>query len=165
MGRPKSKRRINPQSIELEKDVSSQANTENGAKQLGLERKSSSSSKLTRSLAQKLGIGPSDPLPTLKPFPEIYTRKKMRFPSSAREIESPKVKVPSASYNRETGVLTRFAARNRSKLVELPEIEVQSTFDEIQVTESKAKILREDEIISQRVNAKRRRKLVLFIIL
>lgn len=131
MGYPKSKRRINPQSIELEKDVSSQDNSENGLEHLGLERKSSSSSRLTQSSAQKLGIAPSDPFPSLKSFPETYTRKKRLFPSSTQEIESKKVKVPGASYNRETGVLNRFAAKNKSKLVELPEIEVQPSFDEI----------------------------------
>ena len=71
------------------------------------------------------------------------------------------MKFPGALYNKETRVLSRFAARNRSKLVELPKIEVQSSFDEIQVTKSEVEILREAEIISPRVNAKRRRKLVL----
>ena len=72
MGRPKSKRSINPQYIELEKDVSSQAKSEISSKQLGLERQSSSSSRLTQSLAWKLGIGHSDPLPkhSLKPIQE-----------------------------------------------------------------------------------------------
>ena len=118
-------------------------------------------SRLTQSSTRKLGIGPSDPLLALNPFLEIYTRKKRWFPSFAQEIESSKVKVLGASYNRETRVLTRFAARNRSKLVKLPEIEVQSLSDEIHVTESEAEILREVEIIAPRVNAKRRRKLVL----
>ena len=47
MGHPKSKRRVNSQNEELEKDVSSQDNSENGLEKLGLERKSSYSSRLT----------------------------------------------------------------------------------------------------------------------
>ena len=146
----------------LEKDVSSQANSENGSEHLGIERKSSSSSRLTRNSARKLGIRPSDPLPTLKPFSETYTRKKRWFPSSTQEIESPKVKIPGALYSRESGVLTRFTTRNRSKLVKPPKVEVQSSLDEIHVTESEAEILREAEIIAPRLNPKRRRRLVLF---
>ena len=71
------------------------------------------------------------------------------------------MKVPGVLYNRETGVLTRFAARNKSKLVELPEIEVQSSFDEIQVTKLEVEILRDAKIIAPRVNVKKRRKLLL----
>ena len=161
MGRPKSKKMVNSQNEELEKDVSSQANSENGLEQLGLEKKSSSSSRLTRSSTRKLGIGPSDPLTTLKPFPETYTRKKNWASSSAQEIKSPKVKVPGASYSRETRVLTRFAATNKSKLVRPPEDDVQSSSDEIHVIESKAEILREAEIITPSVIVKNTRRLVL----
>ena len=51
MGCPKSKKRVNPQCEELEKDVSSQANSENDSEHLELGRKSSSSCRLTQSSA------------------------------------------------------------------------------------------------------------------
>ena len=134
----------------------------NGLEHLGLRGKSSSLSRLTRSSARKLGIGPSDPFPTLKPFPKTYARKKKRFPSSAQETESPEVKVLGASYNRDTGVLTRFSARNKSKPVEPPEVEVQSSSEEIHVTKLEAEFLREVEIITPNLIVKKRRRLVLF---
>ena len=159
---PKSKKRVNSQNKELEKDVSSQANNENGLEHLELGRNSSSSSRLTRSSTRKLGIGPSDPFLALKPFPETYTRKKNWVSSSAQEIESPKVNVPAASYSRETGVLTRFVVRNISTLVKPPEDDVQSSSDEIHVIESEAEILREVDIITPSIIFKKRRRLVLF---
>ena len=70
------------------------------------------------------------------------------------------MKVSDASYSRETGVLTRFAAKNKSELVKPLEVEVQSSSDEIHVTESKANILREDGIIIPSVIVKKRRRLV-----
>ena len=82
MDRPKNKKRVNPQDEELEKEVSSQSNNQNNSEHEELGKKSSSSSRLTWSLARKLGISPSDPLPILKPFSETYVRKKKRFPSS-----------------------------------------------------------------------------------
>ena len=51
MGRPKSKKRVNSQDEELEKEVSFQANSENGSKHSDPRGKSSSSSRLTRSSA------------------------------------------------------------------------------------------------------------------
>ena len=162
MGRPKSKKRVNSQYEELEKEVSSQANSENGSEHSELRGKSSSLSRLTQSSIRKLGIGPSDPLPTLKPFPKTYARNKKRFPSSTQETKSLDVKVPGASYSRDTGVLTRFLAKNRSRLAKPPETEVQSSSEEIPVTESEAKILKEDEIIIPYVIVKKRGRLVLF---
>ena len=162
MGHPRSKKRVNSQDEELEKEVSSQANSENGSEHLELRGKSSSSSRLTQSSARKSGIGPSDPFPVLKPFPETYTRKKKRFPSSAQEIESLEVKVPSASSKRETMVLTRSSAKKKSKPVKPPETEVQSSSEEIHVTESEVEIIREANIITSNVIIKKRRSLVLF---
>ena len=117
MGRHKSKKRVKPQDEELEKEVSSQANSENSLEHLELGKKSSSSRRLTRSSSQKLGIGPSDPLPILEPFSETYVRKKKRFPSSAQEIKSPQVKVLGASCSREAMVLTWSSIKNKSKPV------------------------------------------------
>ena len=57
------------------------------------------------------------------------------------------MKVPATSYSRETGVLNRFTAKNRSNLIESPKAEVQSSSDEIHVTESEAEILRDPQHI------------------
>ena len=70
MGRPKNKKRVKPQEEELEKEVSSQANSENSSEHLKIGKKSSSLSMLTRCSSRKLGIGSSDPLPVLEPFSE-----------------------------------------------------------------------------------------------
>lgn len=69
--------------------------------------------------------------------------------------------VPGPSYSRETRVLTRFASKNRSKLVKSPKAEAQSSSDEIHVTESEAEILREAEITTPNIIVKKRRRLVL----
>ena len=145
----------------MEKEVSSQANSENGLEHLELRGKSSSSRRLTRSSDQKLGIGPSDLLPAPKLFLENYARKKKRFSSSVQEIESPEVEAIGASYSRDIGVLTRFSTRNKSRPVESPEVENQSSSEEIHVIESEAEILREAEIITHNVVVKKRRRLFL----
>jgi len=71
------------------------------------------------------------------------------------------VKVPGASYSRETGVLARFVAKNISKLFKPPKDDVQSSSDEIHVTELEAEILREAEITTPSIIVKKRRRLVL----
>ena len=71
------------------------------------------------------------------------------------------MKVPSASYNKDIGVLTRFSAKNKSRPVKPLETEVQSLSEEIHVTESKVDILREAKIITPNVIVKKRRRFVL----
>ena len=65
------------------------------------------------------------------------------------------------SSNREAKVLTRFLAKNKGKSVELLVAEVQTLSEEIHVTESKAKILREAEINTPTVIVNKRIRLVL----
>ena len=65
------------------------------------------------------------------------------------------------SSNREARVLAWSSAKNKSKPVEPPVAEAQTSSKEIHVTESKAEILREDEINTPTIIVKKRRRLVL----
>ena len=162
MGRPKNKKRVNPQEEEeLEKEVSSHSHIQNSSEHEELGKKSSSSSRLTQSSSRKLGISPSNPVPVLEPFYKTYVRKKKRFPSSTQETESPQLKIPGVSSIREARFLTRSSAKNKGKLVEPLIAEVQSLSEEIHVTESEAEILREARINTLTVIVKKRRSLVL----
>ena len=109
-------------------------------------KKSSSLSRLTRSSARKSGIGPSDPLPILKPFSETYVRKKKRLSSSTQREESPQLKASSVSSSREARVLTRSLAKDKGKLIEPPTVELKSPFEEIHVTKFEAEVLKEVEV-------------------
>lgn len=161
MGRPKSKRRVNSQMEEQEKEVSSHSHSQDKLEHEDLVKKSFSSNRLTRSSARKSSIGFSDPLPILEPFYETYVRKKRRLSSSTQRTESPQIKVSSMSSSREARVLTRSSTKNKGKSTEPTVAEAQSSSKDIHVTESEAKILREAEINTPTMIVKKRRRLVL----
>lgn len=89
MGRPKSKRKVNLQVEEQRIEPSSRSHNQDEAEQGSTMQKSSSSGRLTRRSARKIGLLPSDPLPILKPFSEMYVRKKKRPFSSSQRAKSP----------------------------------------------------------------------------
>jgi hypothetical protein len=124
-------------------------------------KKSSSSSRLTRNSTRKSGIGPLDPLPILEPFSETYVRKKKRLSSSTQRAKSPQLKVYGVPSSREARVLTRSLAKNKGISIEPPTTEAQSSSEEIHVTESEPKILREAEINTPTVIVKKKRRLLL----
>lgn len=161
MGRPKSKRRVNPQVEEQEKELSSHSHSQDNTKQESLVKKSSSSSRLTWSSTRKLGIGPLDPLPILKPFSETYGKKKKRLSSSTQREKSPQLKASGVSSSREARVLTRSSTKDKGKLIEHPTVENQSPSKEIHVTEFEVEVLKEVEVSTPTVVVKKKRKLVL----
>ena len=89
MGRLKSKKRVNLQveeqrprpyshSHNQEDEPSSCSHNQDEAEQGNTMQKSSSSRRLIRRSAQKIGLCPPDPLPIVKRFSEMYERKKRR---------------------------------------------------------------------------------------
>lgn len=61
----------------------------------------------------------------------------------------------------ESRVLTRSSAKNKGKSIDPPEVETQSSSEEIHVTESEVKFLREVEINTPTMLIKKKRRLVL----
>ena len=100
MGHPKSKRRVNLQVEEQRPDPSSHSHNQEDepsshshhqdeAEQGNTMHKSSSSGRLTRRSARKVGLAPPDPFPIVNPFSEMYVRNTKRPFSSSQKARSP----------------------------------------------------------------------------
>ena len=89
---------------------------------------------------------PSETLPTVQPFLEIHSRKKKKPSFSPQKERSTQLKVLEQSSNREPRVLTKSQVKGKEKLIDSPTVEPKVQPQEIHVTKSKAKLLKEIDL-------------------
>lgn len=104
---------------------------------------------------------PSEPLPPVQPFSEIYSRKKKKPSFSSQKERSTQLKVLEQSSNREPRVLTRSQAKGKDKLINSPTIEPRVPPQEIHATESEVELLKEIELDVLVTVIQKKRKLIL----
>ena len=172
IGHPSSRKRDNLQEEEQRDEPSSHSQNHESqppspshhqreVEQANTVQQSSSSRRLTRRSTCKVGLTLPEPLPTVKPFLEIYTRKKKKPFSSSQKLRSTQSKFLEHSSAREAMVLTRSLAKEKEKLIESPIAEPIPPSLEIHVTESEAELLKEVELDVPVIVVQKKRKLIL----
>ena len=101
-----------------------------------------------------------EPLPTVEPFLETYTRKKKKPFSSSQKVRYAQLKVLEKSFAKEVRVLTRSLAKDKEKLIESPTTKPRLPSPEIHVTESEVELLKEVELDVPVTVVQKKRKLI-----
>lgn len=104
---------------------------------------------------------PSETLPIVQPFSEIYSKKKKKPSFSPQKERSTQLKVLEQSSNKEPRVLTRSQVKGKEKLIASPTVEMRVPSQEIHVTKSKVELLKEIDLDVPVTIIQKKRKLIL----